>query len=921
MNQLDEIVNLFNNIFNYNLSKIHLNYNDKVKFKNEYIENINNVLPEKDLVEKTQNKVKLKYNINNLSSDDFTNLVETWESSGYNININNFLKIKNRLLKLSKKVGFYSLDDALNLIIGPKYSDIFIEDTQIIYKLLNSVYIPLCYSSNLNNIIISSPKITYKIIKSEVEILLENFIEIKIVYDKYIYIFKGFLKNDSLNILIKTSQISNPIIYEKNKSIQNYFSNIKNIPDFFKNNYIKNLNLYEVLCLTKENILDMMQIDYNKYIELSKVNFRNIVDEEFINDNTTIFNQFKIIKILLTGNTDENHTLAGILFGLTKEKKIGSDYINNIIYKNLPFAYQIKLKKLNLNIKNELDKLKSISFEEIDINKQLLLNKNIPSYVKKLIIEKSNEMKNSTSDYHKQKTYIEILMNYPWINNNDTNDIFKRINGNLLESRKFINNFCQTIDKKVFGHNDCKNTIKQLIGKWVSNPHSVGKSIGLYGPPGTGKTLIAKSLGEALNIPFVQINIGGKDDRCELSGHSYTYNSAQPGLIVRKMVEAGSPRCIMYFDELDKAGYKHGINEIFNVLIHVTDRNTNDKYSDSFFSEVAFPLSQVLFVFSYNDPLKVDRILLDRMEKIEVKPFTLSEKIYIVQNFLLKELTTEIGIPNDSIIINEPEIEHIIETYTYEAGIRDLRNKLESLLLKLNLDRINGTGIFNLENSKFTITKEIIDDHLNKKIHDIKKVNTYDEVGMINGLFATSIGTGGIIPIIIYNNYTGNKFTLKITGSQGAIMKESVEFSFTTAVNIIKPEYYKLFLESCKLGLHIHTPDGASPKDGPSAGAAFTIAFISKILNIKIKKDVAITGEIDTFGKISAIGGLIYKIKGAIRAGVTTIIIPDENKTELREILEKEPHLNNIVNIIKVNHIKEALQYALINENLDNFII
>jgi endopeptidase La len=922
LQQINESVQLLNIYYNEKLTKIN-NSVDNVKFKDDYIELNDNNLPNENKTKSLVRKNKKNINMNFTIPNYFIDIIDTWET----LNIpffkylysNSFDKIKDKLLKISEKFGFSSLEDALILLVGRKYTNMLNSQSINNFNLFNKVFIPLSYSIiPCNN---TTNYFTYKIIKSEYEILLENYIEVKMFIPNInrFLLFKGYFKYDTINIIPKTLQINYPIIYSKKKQITSYIQMQNDIAERFRNNYCKNLTLYEILCLTKENIYDMMKIDYSKYLQLASLQFRTLMDDDFIGEKTSLFNQFKIIKILLTGDTEETNNTAALLFGFTKDKKLGNEFINNIIFRNLPFTYQTRLKKNIFSIKNELDKIKSLSYEEMDINKQLILNKYIPNYVKKLILEKSNEMKNGSSDYAKQKLFVDILLKFPWIGN-DSNDTFKYIGKSLYDTRRFLDTFVSTMNNKIFGHNECKNSIKQLIGKWVSNPNSIGKSIGLYGPPGTGKTLIAKALGEALQIPFVQINLGGKEDRCELSGHSYTYSSAQPGLIVRKMVEAGKPRCIMYFDELDKACYKHGINEIFNVLIHVTDKNTNDKFSDSFFSEVSFPLNQVLFVFSYNDPAKVDKILLDRMEKIEVKPYSLSEKVTIVQDFLLKELADDIGIPIHTITINPSDIEYVIDKYTMEAGIRDLRHKLESLLLKLNLDRIYETGIFEKNNNntnKYLITKETIDSHFNKNNNNQdKKINDSDEIGMINGLFATSIGIGGIIPIIVYKNYTGckNKFSLKMTGSQGNIMKESIQFSFTTAMNLLKSEYLEKFYEQCPYGLHIHTPDGASPKDGPSAGSAFTIAFISRILGVKIKKDVAITGEIDINGKISAIGGLNYKIKGAQKAGVQLIMVPEENNNDLQEIIKKDPTINNNINIITVKHIKDALKYALVDE-------
>jgi endopeptidase La len=927
-------------VLNELIKTMNLLYNEKLKI----FEGINKIDNQQDydnndeeskkdgneiITYKQQNKlVKFNYDtiykINSKSTFDLINLWDGLNITNYkHYYFDDFNKIKNKLLKISEKIGFKKIEDAMNILVCRDFGELLNNCNnkfKIYYEIFNTTFIPLNYSQKSCN---NNETISGKIITSDCDIILDRAVEIVITppLSKISYIFKGYFNNDPLNILIKTSQICSTYVFEKRKELSEFINNYKDnkyISDKFKNNFLKNLNIGEILCYDKNELMTKIENEYEKYIKIIKLPFRNLMSDEYMNDKITIHNQYRIIKLFLLGGSDDNTNMAGLLFGITKDKKLGNEFISNIIYKNLPFTFQSKLKKSTLTLKNEMDKLKNLAVDDVDVTKQLIMNKNMPSYVKKIALEKSHEMKNGGSEYSKQKIYLDVLMNYPWIGESN-DDIFRKISGNMKDSRKFLDNVKYILDNKVYGHNDCKHMMKQLIGKWISNPSSIGKAVGLYGPPGVGKTLIAKSLGEALQIPFTQINLGGREDRCELSGHSYTYSSAQPGLIVRKMVEAGKPRCIIYFDELDKACTKHGINEIYNVLIHVTDKNTNDKFSDSFFSEISFPLNQVLFVFSYNDPDKIDKILLDRMEKIEVKPYTITDKVVIVNNYLLKELSEEMGIPNDTINISNSDIEYIIDNYTSEAGVRSLRNKLETLFLNINLDRIYGTGPFKNNNNlkNIFIDKEYIDKSLKKINISDKKIHDIDDIGIINGLYATTNGSGGIIPILIYKNYIGkkNEFILKITGSQGKVMKESVSFSFTTAMNLIKEKYRDEFLKNTQYGLHIHTPDGATPKDGPSAGSAFTTAFVSRILNKKIKKDVAMTGEIDTNGKISAIGGLQYKLKGAEKAGVKTIFIPNENKKDLDEILIKDKNLSTNMNIILVSNIKDVLKYALIEES------
>ncbi len=655
------------------------------------------------------------------------------------------------------------------------------------------------------------------------------------------------------------------------------------------------------------------------------MNFKTLMSEFNKENNNNLKNMFQIIKLLLLG-PDDCINIAGLLFGLTKDKKYGNGLIADIIYKNLNYTSQIKLRKSSISIKNELEKLKSMTADDVDLKKQVALCRNMPANVKKVALEKIDEMKSGSSEYYKQLTYVNILINFPWIG--DEEDIFRSLGNDLEKSQHFLEKTKKTLDEKVFGHDECKGVMQELIGKWLTNPNSLGKAIGLVGPPGVGKTLIAKGLGEALGIPFVQINLGGLEDGCVLNGHSYTYSAAQPGLIIRKMVEASKSRCVIFFDELDKASAKHGVNEIFNVLIHTTDTNTNNAFNDKFFQEVTFPINKVLFVFSYNDASKVDKILLDRMEKIEVKPYNIADKLIIVNNFLLKEISEGIGLEYGSVKLSNDDIEYIIESHTFEAGVRELKRKLETLFLKLNLDRIYKRGNFenNIEFTKdnpITLDRETINKYLSKPSINIKTIHKYPDIGIINGLYATTNGSGGIIPILIYNNFVGSKdkFMLKITGSQGKVMKESVSFAFTTAMNLIKDNFRKKFIKQYPCGLHIHTPDGATPKDGPSAGSAFTTAFISRILGKKIRNDIAMTGEIEMNGNITEIGGLAYKLMGAKKAGIKLVFVPKENEKDFNKIKELDQKLLSDGFEVKiVSHISEILEGALVEENGDKFI-
>ncbi len=391
----------------------------------------------------------------------------------------------------------------------------------------------------------------------------------------------------------------------------------------------------------------------------------------------------------------------------------------------------------------------------------------------------------------------------------------------MIKSRGFLQNVAKKLDENVYGHENSKKALIELVGKWIQNPESTGQVIGLVGPPGIGKTLLAKSISSALGIPLSIVGLGGMSDSADLIGHSFTYAGAQYGMIIRQMIKAGNWRSVMFFDEVDKVSKRNDTNEIYNTLIHITDPNMNQHFQDRFYSSsIEFDLSGVLIVFSYNDSEKLDPILLDRIKEIKISAYSTQEKISIAQNYILKELCDNIGFNRSKIDFTDDVIKYIIEKYTLEAGVRELRRKLEQILLKLNIDRFYMRGpfkklliskynttsdnvpielssemkygitqyvehkksvyeesldgdtlnkIFNLEcEEKIVMSHSLVHRYLDKPIMMVEQVHKRDMIGVINGLYATSIGMGGIVPIQIYKNYMdsnsdGINLKLKLT--------------------------------------------------------------------------------------------------------------------------------------------------------------
>ena len=724
-----------------------------------------------------------------------------------------------------------------------------------------------------------------------------------------------YFKIDYLSNIIKTSQLNSNILFKKKEEILNILST-KDINSKFIKQFIRHDYLGYIYCLnTEEYIKYILNIakDADKYYNYDFVNIMKI----FVNNSENTYNMYKIIFILLLGN-DENLDIAGLLLGLTKEKRNSKNDFYDLIYNNLTFYLQSKVKKSSSNLKNNLDKIKNLNIEDIDYKKQLIVNKDIPNKVKTMVLEKIEEMKSFNSEYYKQQTYVKTILSYPWHSNNNE---YEELNNNKNKTIDYLKNVENKLNSTCYGHDDAKKLLLQIIGKWISNPNSSGTSFGMVGPPGVGKTLLAKSIGKALNIPFAQITLGGQNDGELLHGHGYTYSGSQPGIIVKKMCEMGSPRCILYFDELDKACSKHGnINEITSILIHLTDPNMNKSFQDRFFQGVDFSLEKVIMIFSYNDSSLVDPILLDRIKEINVEPYTIMDKLNICQNYVIPELLDNIGIEK-KIKISKPILEYIINNYTSEAGIRGIKSKLEDILMSINLDNLYENKLS--KKNTIILNKNLVHNIINPPVVCEKLIHNVPKVGIINGLYATINGGGGITPIQIFKNIEQSckQYEIKLTGSQGNVMKESVICSLTAAIDYIKNNNDKYnitniddyFKKKIKYGFHVHAPAGATPKDGPSAGCAFTSAFISCILNRQIRNDIAMTGEIDLMGTITKIGGLEFKLQGAKKAGVKVVFVSDENKEDIDKIKKKYKSLfNDNFKIKIVKNIGELIDDILV---------
>jgi len=431
-------------------------------------------------------------------------------------------------------------------------------------------------------------------------------------------------------------------------------------------------------------------------------------------------------------------------------------------------------------------------------------------------------------------------------------------------------------------------------------------------------TLIKEGIAKAMDKPFVFISLGGATDASFLEGHSFTYEGSIYGRIVNGLIASKCMDPIIYFDELDKISQTPKGDEITNILVHLTDPVQNSHFRDKYFHGIDIDLSKATIIFSYNDRSNVNRILLDRITNVETKYLLTSQKIHIAKNYLLPEMYKDMGFNEDALTFSDDIIRNIINKYTHEGGARKLKSLLYNIIREIN--------IANLTNSKidgknvtfpFVLKPENITTLLKHKLEiEIEKINDKPKCGIVNGLYAGSIGVGGVLPIEVVWVPASKALELKTTGHLEKVIKESTEVACSLAWNFLDDNTKDKFLKFWKkkpMGFHIHCPDGATPKDGPSAGAALTLALYSLLTNRKIKNNVAMTGEINLQGRVTQIGGLEEKLEGAKRAGVTLALVPKENQKHLDKIVERNSSLfDDTFKVEIIETFEDVIKHALL---------
>ena len=498
-------------------------------------------------------------------------------------------------------------------------------------------------------------------------------------------------------------------------------------------------------------------------------------------------------------------------------------------------------------------------------------------------------LKANSGDANYIRNYLDWLIALPW--------------GKATKDSFDIDKVSKVLDDEHYGLQEVKERILEYLAVKQYTKSLKGPILCLVGPPGVGKSSIAESIADSLNRKFVRISLGGIKDEAEIRGHRRTYIGAMPGRIIYALKEAKVNNPLILLDEIDKLSNDYKGNPA-DALLEVLDPNQNKTFRDSFM-EVDIDLSNILFVTTANSLETIPRALLDRMEIIEVSGYTYEEKFNIAKKHLLKRVMKECNVDESKIKISDNAIKEIINGYTRESGVRSLEREINKVVRKSIIELIKS------KKESIKISSNNLEKYLGPIIYEFENKEKEDKVGVVTGLAWTAYG-GDTLPVEVAVMKGNGK--LELTGQLGDVMQESAKtaYSYVRANSDkynIAEEFYK------KYDIHIHVPEGAVPKDGPSAGVTMVTALVSALSNKKVKGNVAMTGEVTLTGRVLPIGGVKEKCLAAHRIGIDTIILPKENKKNVNEI---PPSIKSKLNLIFADKVEEVLQNALIGVDISD---
>lgn len=498
-------------------------------------------------------------------------------------------------------------------------------------------------------------------------------------------------------------------------------------------------------------------------------------------------------------------------------------------------------------------------------------------------IKRFRNTMNSPAETGVIRTYIETLLEMPW--------------DKMCEEHKDIAYASQVLEEDHYGLEKVKERVLEFLAVRALTKKGDTPILCLVGPPGTGKTSIARSLARALKKPYVRISLGGVRDEAEIRGHRRTYVGAMPGRIANGLKAAGVKNPLMLLDEIDKVSNDYK-GDTFSALLEVLDSEQNCKFRDHYL-EVPIDLSEVLFITTANTLQTIPRPLLDRMEVIEVSSYTENEKMHIAMEHLIPKQLDKHGLTADQLTISKKALWKMARNYTKEAGVRQLERKIGDICRKTAKEILEG------KKKAVHITERNLASYLGKELFIYQMANESDEVGIVRGLAWTSVG-GDTLQIEV--NVMPGEGEILLTGQMGDVMKESARTGISYIRSVSKKhriaeDFFK------EHDVHIHIPEGAVPKDGPSAGITMATAMFSAITGRKVRSDVAMTGEITLRGRVLPIGGLKEKLLAAKSAGIKTVLVPKENEPDVEEISSE---ITRGLEIVFVSQMEEVLKLALV---------
>ncbi|MDF2889573.1 MAG: ATP-dependent protease La [Lacrimispora sp.] len=516
--------------------------------------------------------------------------------------------------------------------------------------------------------------------------------------------------------------------------------------------------------------------------------------------------------------------------------------------------------------------------------KALKAEKEIKDKIQKEI-DRFKSMPGGSQEANVVRMYLDTVLDFPWKK-------MSKDNNSIVHAQKVL-------DEEHYGLEKVKERILEYLAVRILTKKGTSPILCLVGPPGTGKTSIARSVAKALNKEYVRISLGGIRDEAEIRGHRKTYVGAMPGRIAEAVKQAGVSNPLMLLDEIDKVSSDYK-GDTSSALLEVLDSEQNVKFRDHYI-ELPIDLSSVLFLATANTITTIPGPLLDRMEVIEINSYTENEKFHIAKNYLVKKQQERNGLMGKPVTITDQAIEKIIHNYTREAGVRNLERRIGAVFRKAAREFLED------KSQIIEVTESQLEKYLGKEKVSYDNVNEEDQVGIVRGLAWTSVG-GDTLQIEV--NVMPGKGTLQMTGQMGDVMKESAQTALSY-VRSVGPEYNVADDYFEKHDIHLHIPEGAVPKDGPSAGITMATAMLSAAINQKVYAKVAMTGEITLRGRVLPIGGLKEKILAARMACVKKVLVPDKNRPDIAELSEE---ITEGLTIVFVKEMPEVLKEAFVQE-------